>query len=467
MISTIGTTIATSVAQVMTKNNKKKIFVTKRATTMLGLYSSYTATDKNGDKILIVSKFADEFEQVLNTKGKHEAIIGFQTHLTAKSVHLNNLDDPSMISLYMDVEPETYNTVRVEKLKTFHFLDDNLNNTILNYDEFISVFNYLRVDVYTNLAFEKMAQSNRVARQDAELETDIQKRVAAPKMLFVDGEQRTLKDYMNLIANIAFEFHAMFKYLEEAIIYKMLDQSLKFLHTSPGRQWMTSEIVDNKYYLHSMICVLQNALPSMICIQCKNTTMIAHVNNKEEVKFPITIKDAKLCAQNFIINMKNKVNSLAQGYKHTPKLFDFFGLGTQPTLQASIAQDDPVYKPPSKRRKAEQATTAATTKPTGGRERPVSFAIDIDKEKKKGILIFTGNKGERLPNFTPFINDKCVCNGNLFVCQHCPRGKDFPCHHDNFVNQLPEVGRKDFIKWVNDKEIKAKWQQGKQPKLSE
>ena len=54
-------------------------------------------------------------------------------------------------------------------------------------------------------------------------------------MLFVDGSQRTLKDYMNLIGNIAFEFHAFFKYPEEAIIYKMLDQSLKYLHTSQGQ----------------------------------------------------------------------------------------------------------------------------------------------------------------------------------------------------------------------------------------
>ena len=153
MITTIGTTIATSVAQVMADNNKKKTFVTERANTMLSLYGSYTATDKNGDKIIVPGEFTDKFEQILNTKGKHDATIGMQTHLTAKSVHLNNLDDPSMVSLYMDVEPETYNTVRVEKLKAFCFLDNNLNNTSLNYNKVISVFNYLPVDTATNLAF--------------------------------------------------------------------------------------------------------------------------------------------------------------------------------------------------------------------------------------------------------------------------------------------------------------------------
>ena len=89
----------------------------------------------------------------MNTKGKHNATIGFQMHLTAKSVHLNNLDEPSMVSLYMDVEPETYNKVRVKKLKAFCFLDNNLNNTSLNYNKVISVFNYLPVDTATNLAF--------------------------------------------------------------------------------------------------------------------------------------------------------------------------------------------------------------------------------------------------------------------------------------------------------------------------
>ena len=367
----------------------------------------------------------------------------------------------------MDVEPETYNTIRVKKIKTFHFLDDSLNNTSLNYNKFLSVFNYLVVDTSTNLSFQKMVQSDRVARQDAKFKDNIQKRAPAPKLLFVDGSQRTLKDYMNLIAKFAFEFHAFFKYPKEAIIYKMLDQSLKYLHTSQGRQQMTSEIVDNKYFLHSNICILQNALTTMIRIQCKNTAMIACVNNKEEVKSPITIKDTKLYAQNFIINMKNKENLPARGYKNKPKLFDFFGLGTQLTSQATVAQDDLVYNPLTKRCKAKQTITAATTKPTCGRERSVSFAIDIDKEKKKGILIFTGKKGKRLPKFTPYIDSKRVWNGNLFVGAYCPREKNCPCHHIDFVTQLPEIGWVNFIKWVNDKEVTAKWQQGKQPKQSE
>ena len=91
----------------------------------------------------------------------------------------------------MNMEPETYNTVRVEKMKTFHLLDNNLNNTDLNYDTSITVFNYLAVNKATNITFRKMVQSNRVARQDAELEDDIQKRAAAPKMLFLDGSQYT------------------------------------------------------------------------------------------------------------------------------------------------------------------------------------------------------------------------------------------------------------------------------------
>ena len=312
-----------------------------------------------------------------------------------------------------------------------------------------------------------MAQSNRVARQDAEPEDNIQKRVAAPKLLFIDSEQYTLKDYMNLLANIGFEFHAMYKYPEEAIIYKMVKEALKFLHLSLRRQWMTSKIADNKFYLHSMICVLQNAMTSMIRIQCKNTTMITRVNNNKEVKNPITIKDAKFCLKNFITNMKDKANAPARGFKHKPKSYDFFGLGKKPASQAVITQDNTHYNPPSKRRKNEQTTTTTTTKQTSDREHSGSSPIDIDKERKKGILVFTGKKGKRLPKYTLYIDGKRVCNGNLFVGAYCPRGKDYPCHHVDFVAQLPGVGRKDFIKWVNDKETKAKWQQGKKPKSSE
>ena len=89
-------------------------------------------------------------------------------------------------------------------------------------------------------------------------------------MLFVDGSQHTMKNYMNLIANICLEFHAFFKYPEEAVIYQMLKQVLRYLHTSQGRQWMNTEIADNKFYLHLWICVLQNTVTSMIRILCQN-----------------------------------------------------------------------------------------------------------------------------------------------------------------------------------------------------
>ena len=79
---------------------------------------------------------------------------------------------------------------------------------------------------------------------------------------------------MSLLANIGFDMHMTYKYPKEAIIYKMVEQYLKFLHSSPGCQWMTSAIANNETYLHSMICVLQNAITSMIRILCRNTKMI-------------------------------------------------------------------------------------------------------------------------------------------------------------------------------------------------
>ena len=52
MISTIGTTIAASVAQVMADDKKKKTFLSERSTTMLKLMGSYAATDKTATKSL-------------------------------------------------------------------------------------------------------------------------------------------------------------------------------------------------------------------------------------------------------------------------------------------------------------------------------------------------------------------------------------------------------------------------------
>ena len=76
------------------------------------------------------------------------------------------------------------------------------------------------------------------------------------------------------------------------------------------------------------ICALQDTVILMICIQYQDNQLIACVNKKEEVKSPSSIRDAKKCAQMFIINMKNESNLSAAGYKNKPKSYDYFKLGT-------------------------------------------------------------------------------------------------------------------------------------------
>ena len=448
MITNIGTTIATSVAQALADSNKKKTFVTKRANTMLKLMGSYLSLNKNGEEILIPGKLKEEMEQVMNTKNKHDVTIGFQTHYTATAVDLTNLSKLSMTSMYINPNAETYNNVRVEKIKTFDFLDNSLKNASLVYDNILTFFNYLSVDMSKNLAFRKMVRSDRVAKQDAKFEDYIQKRAPAPKSLFLDGEQRTLKDYMNLIGNICLEFHAFFEYLEKAVIYQMLQQFLHYLHTSQGWQWINTEITANKFYLHSWICVLQNTVTSMIRILCRNNQLIARVDKKKEVKSPSTIRDAKKCAQMFITDMKNESNLPAAGYKNKPKSYDYFKLGTQPTSHA-VFQDEPVYDSEPKRRKTKRTTTMDTSKQNGNRDQSFSFAGDlppneVEKEKKKGILIHTGPANGKLPKYTPFIEGKRIYNGYVFVGWHYPQRKKLSL-------PSPQLGKSARIHWPSQR----------------
>ena len=227
---------------------------------------------------------------------------------------------------------------------------------------------------------------------------------------------------MNLISNICLEFHAFFKYLEEAVIYQMLQQVLRYLHNSQGRKWMNTEIADNKFYLHLWICFLQNTMKLMICILYRNYQLIARVNKKEEVKSPSTIRDAKKCAQMFITDMKNESNLPVAGYKNKPKSYDYFKLGTQLTSHA-VLQDEPVYDSVPKCCETEQITTVDTTKQKGNRDRSVSFTGNlppnkVEIEKTKGILIHTGPENSKLPKYTQFIDGKPICNGYVFVGWH-------------------------------------------------
>mmetsp|Transcript_10095 Transcript_10095/g.11580 ORF Transcript_10095/g.11580 Transcript_10095/m.11580 type:complete len:91 (+) Transcript_10095:182-454(+) len=71
---------------------------------------------------------------------------------------------------------------------------------------------------------------------------------------------------------------------------------------------MNTEIAGNKFYLHSMIIVLQTTMTSMTSILCRNNPLIAHVNKGKVVTTTPSISDAKKVAQMFLTDMKNESN---------------------------------------------------------------------------------------------------------------------------------------------------------------
>jgi len=109
--TSIGTAIATSVATAMTESNKKKTFVTKKKNTMLKLFGSYSSLNEEGIEVLVLGKFQENFEQVLNTKNKHKATVAFQSHYAATATNLANSSDLNLTSMHMDWNTETYNSV--------------------------------------------------------------------------------------------------------------------------------------------------------------------------------------------------------------------------------------------------------------------------------------------------------------------------------------------------------------------
>ena len=83
---------------------------------MLKLLGSYSSLNEEGIEVLVLGEFKEEFEQVLNTKNKHEATVAYQLHHTATAIDLSNSSDLNLTSMYMDSNAETYNSVRVEML---------------------------------------------------------------------------------------------------------------------------------------------------------------------------------------------------------------------------------------------------------------------------------------------------------------------------------------------------------------
>ena len=105
----------------MLDSKNPKTFVSKKATMMLKPNGSYSKPNKHGEEILVPGEFTDEWNQVMNTKNKHEATVAIQSICTSTSNDLTNSPDLGLTSMYMKPNAETYNIPPCEKLKNFKF----------------------------------------------------------------------------------------------------------------------------------------------------------------------------------------------------------------------------------------------------------------------------------------------------------------------------------------------------------
>lgn len=82
---------------------------------------------------------------------------------------------------------------------------------------------------------------------------------------------------------------------------------------------MNTKIADNKYYLLTIICVLQNTVTSMIRLLSRDNPLITRVKKNEDVRLPSSVREAKKDAHVFINDIKDESNTPVAGYKNMPQ----------------------------------------------------------------------------------------------------------------------------------------------------
>ena len=73
-----------------------------------------------------------------------------QSAISSTCVQLSNSLDLSITNVYMNVNAETYNTVCIQKIKSFVFANDKIKNLKETCDKVITIFCYLPVDKTRN-----------------------------------------------------------------------------------------------------------------------------------------------------------------------------------------------------------------------------------------------------------------------------------------------------------------------------
>ena len=126
----------------------------------------------------------------------------------------------------------------------------------------------------------------------------------------------------------------------------MFDEYLKFLVKSPARSWLDGEIKDNRYYLHSMFYLLQQAVTSITIYLCNNEEVLDRLKQGDTIFSPRGTISANRIARNFVKDTIIESEQPAAGHTNKLKTFDWFNL---PVEHGKRTADVIAIEPLSKR----------------------------------------------------------------------------------------------------------------------
>ena len=200
------------------------------------------------------------------------------------------------------------------KQKNFVRADNKLSNFFANFDKMITIiFNSLWVG-YNNLAFNIMVSSARIEQDDHYLGGKVLKRQKACKELFVDGKQESLFNLKACCANMCSKLQTMYVNTKQSILHKSIEQLLTSLHGSNAQSWLTTEIQNKPYYLHSMFCQLQQYVTAITTCLCKNKDILCRLQQGEVIYSPSCTASTTCAGNNFVNNIMIELEQPAAGH---------------------------------------------------------------------------------------------------------------------------------------------------------
>jgi len=409
--------------------------------------------EATGEKIAVPAVMNEDFVHAMGQNGDYRVTL---TNQLLSSKLAAQKQERTSVGTRAQFAPGQIGRFECSLISEYVVMQGPLSSYSDNLDLYISIFNFLRIDM-NDQHFRNRVQSDRTYDMQLRHEADPAKRKKAATGGYVEGSQCERDDHLVAPNNKLLLLMTMSSEALHSVVYGMIDTLLRSFETSTCCLWVDRHRGTHRHIGHTLLAMVQDCLAPFYALG-SDPKLLRLAANGENLPIEGFIAAKEIALTNiYHMNLDIRSNSLGRmenmpfTFKWFPRLQETATIQpvanyTESSVLGKRAADRGMEQTTAKKPAAEVLVPEIDKRPPPGAGPPGGGQ---NNKKKKGILICKTKPKPILLHPIGKLQTR-LCIMHVYEGMVCGYGKKCKFAHVNHFSELSDKEAKVVCKFVQD-----------------